>query len=71
VTAADPAKAGAADVSFVAALVPMKIDGVGLSGHDDHTTGETADLSMLPVQTKRAAILLHRLAAIGRRSALQ
>jgi glutamate carboxypeptidase len=61
VTAADPAKAGAADVSFVASLVPMKIDGVGLSGHDDHTTGETADLRMLPVQTKRAAILLHRL----------
>jgi glutamate carboxypeptidase len=71
VTAADPAKAGAADVSFVAALVPMKIDGVGLSGHDDHTTGETADLRMLPVQTKRAAILLHRLAAAGHRSVLQ
>jgi glutamate carboxypeptidase len=61
VTPADPAKAGAADISFVASLVPMKIDGVGLSGHDDHTTGETADLRMLPVQTKRAAILLHRL----------
>jgi glutamate carboxypeptidase len=71
VTAGDPAKAGAADVSFVAALVPMKIDGVGLSGYDDHTTGETADLRMLPVQTKRAAILLHRLAAAGHRSVLQ
>jgi glutamate carboxypeptidase len=64
VTAADPAKAGAADVSFVASIVPMKIDGIGLSGHDDHTTGETADLRMLPVQTKRAALLLHRLAAL-------
>ena len=61
VTAVDPSKAGAADVSFVASLVPMKIDGIGLSGHDDHTTGETADLRMLPVQTKRAALLLHRL----------
>ena len=61
VTAVDPSKAGAADVSFVADLVPMKIDGVGLSGHDDHTTKETADLRMLPVQTKRAALLLHRL----------
>lgn len=61
VAAGDPTKAGAADVSFVAALVPMKIDGVGLSGHDDHTTNETADLRMLPVQTKRAAILFHRL----------
>lgn len=71
VSSADPAKAGAADVSFVAALVAMKIDGVGLSGHDDHTTGETADLRMLPVQTKRAAILLHRLAQSGNRSLLQ
>ena len=61
VTAVDPSKAGAADVSFVADIVPMKIDGVGLSGHDDHTTKETADLRMLPVQTKRAAILIYRL----------
>jgi glutamate carboxypeptidase len=61
VAAVDPSKAGAADVSFVADIAPMKIDGVGLSGHDDHTTKETADLRMLPVQTKRAAILLYRL----------
>jgi glutamate carboxypeptidase len=39
----------------------MKIDGLGLSGRDDHTTKETADLRMLPVQTKRAALLLYRL----------
>lgn len=62
VAAVDPSKAGAADVSFVADIVPLKIDGVGLSGHDDHTTKETADLRMLPVQTKRAALLLYRLA---------
>ena len=61
VTAVDPSKAGAADVSFVADLVPMKIDGLGLSGRDDHTVNETADLRMLPVQTKRAALLLYRL----------
>jgi glutamate carboxypeptidase len=61
VTAVDPSKAGAADVSFVADLVPLKIDGIGLAGRDDHTTKETADLRMLPVQTKRAAILLYRL----------
>ena len=67
VTAVDPSRAGAADVSFVAALVPMKIDGVGLSGRDDHTEKETADLRMLPVQTKRAALLLYRL---GSRSAI-
>ena len=39
----------------------MKIDGLGLSGRDDHTTKETADLRMLPIQTKRAAFLLYRL----------
>ena len=57
----DPSRAGAADISFVAELVPMKIDGIGLSGRDDHTERETADLRMLPVQTKRLAVLLHRL----------
>jgi len=61
VTAVDPSRAGAADVSFVANLVPMAIDGLGLSGHDDHTEKETADLRMLPVQTKRAAVLMYRL----------
>jgi glutamate carboxypeptidase len=48
-------------VSFVASIVPMAIDGLGLSGHDDHTEKETADLRMLPVQTKRAAVLMYRL----------
>ena len=61
VVGVDPSRAGAADVSFVASLVPMKIDGIGLSGHDDHSDKETADLRMLPMQTKRAALLLHRL----------
>jgi glutamate carboxypeptidase len=61
VVGVDPSRAGAADVSFVASIVPMKIDGIGLSGHDDHSDKETADLRMLPVQTKRAALLLHRL----------
>ncbi|MEO8945399.1 MAG: M20/M25/M40 family metallo-hydrolase [Gemmatimonadaceae bacterium] len=61
VVAVDPSRAGAADVSFVANLVPMAIDGIGLSGHDDHTDKETADLRMLPVQTKRAALLMYRL----------
>lgn len=59
----DPSRAGAADVSFVAHLVPMLIDGIGLSGHDDHSAKETADLRMLPGQTKRAALVLYRLTA--------
>jgi len=61
VTAVSPARAGAADVSFVADLVPSIMDGIGLMGHDDHTPGETADLRTLPSQTKRAALLIYRL----------
>lgn len=61
VVAVDPSRAGAADVSFVARPVPMIIDGIGLSGHDDHTEKETADLRKLPSQTKRAALVLYRL----------
>ena len=61
VTAVNPDKAGAADVSFIAGEAKMILDGVGLMGHDDHTPGETADLSTLPSQTKRAAITLYRL----------
>jgi glutamate carboxypeptidase len=65
VVAVDPSRAGAADVSFVAASAPMVIDALGLSGHDDHTVKETADLRFLPVQTKRAALLLYRLSRGG------
>jgi len=61
VVAVDPSRAGAADVSFVANEVPMAIDALGLSGHDDHTDKETADLRTLPVKTKRAAVLMLRL----------
>jgi len=64
VTAVDPDRAGAADVSFVAGEVKMILDGVGLMGRDDHTVKETADLSTLPSQTKRAAVLLHRLQSL-------
>jgi glutamate carboxypeptidase len=65
VTAVSPDRAGAADVSFVAGEVPAIIDGVGLMGHDDHTAKETADLTTLPSQTKRMAVLLHRIVKNG------
>jgi glutamate carboxypeptidase len=61
VSAVNPRDAGAADISFTAGHVDMAIDGLGLSGDFGHTAGETADLRMLPVQTKRAAVLLYRL----------
>jgi glutamate carboxypeptidase len=62
VTAVDPDRAGAADVSFVAGHVPMILDGIGLMGDGGHTVDETADLTTLPSQTKRAALLIYRLA---------
>jgi glutamate carboxypeptidase len=65
VEATDPRAAGAADVSFTAGRVDMAIDGIGLMGHDDHTDRETADLTTLPTQTMRAAILIHRLRQPG------
>lgn len=63
VIAVDPSRAGAADVAFVASEVPMAIDGIGLSGHDDHSEKETGDLKMFGPLTKRAALLLYRLTA--------
>lgn len=61
VTPVDPGAAGAADVSFTAGLVDMAIDGLGLSGVDGHSAQETADLTTLPMLTKRAAVLFYRL----------
>jgi glutamate carboxypeptidase len=61
VTAVSPDKAGAADVAFIAGEVKNVIDAVGLKGHDDHSPSETADLRTLPVQIKRAAVLLARI----------
>lgn len=61
VSAVDPNKAGAADVSFTSGRVEMALDGLGLMGDGGHTERETADLRTLPMQTKRAAILMYRL----------
>jgi len=58
----NPSRAGAADVAFTAGYVEMAIDGLGLLGDDEHTLDEYADLRTLPMQTKRTAVLLHRIA---------
>ena len=65
VVAVDPMRAGAADVSFTAPYVPSVLDAVGLSGWDDHTDKETADLRMFGPLTKRAAVFLYRLSNIS------
>jgi glutamate carboxypeptidase len=58
----DPARAGAADVSFTQGHTPMAIDGIGLRGDGGHTTGEYAILPTLATQAKRAALTMSRLA---------
>ena len=58
----DPRNAGAADISFTTGLVKAGIDGLGLTGgSDDHTINETANITHLEMQAKRAAILMLRL----------
>lgn len=61
VTAVDPSRAGAADISYVGEFVEMAIDGMGMGGANDHTINETGDLESMRTQTKRAAVLMHRL----------
>jgi glutamate carboxypeptidase len=64
VTAVNPRNAGAADVSFTAGLVDMAIDGLGPGGGNDHTVDEWIILPTLAMQTKRAALLIMRLARV-------
>ena len=63
VVAVDPDRAGAADVSFIAAHVPMIIDAMGLKGDGGHTVDEIGLLDTVAIQAKRAAVLLSRLSA--------
>jgi glutamate carboxypeptidase len=61
VAAANVRKLGAADISFAAPHVRAAIDGLGLGGEGGHTVHEQADLRTLPLQAKRAALLMLRL----------
>lgn len=61
VSAVNPRKAGAADISFTASHVFMALDGLGLMGDGGHTVEEVADMETFHRQTKRAAILMYRL----------
>ncbi|MCU0257340.1 MAG: M20/M25/M40 family metallo-hydrolase [Vicinamibacterales bacterium] len=62
VTAHDPSRRGAGDVSFVADLVPA-LDGLGAVGGGEHAPGEFIEVDALRVQVERAALLMYRLAA--------
>lgn len=58
----DPARRGAADSSFVAALADT-IGGMGPAGGGAHAEGEWIDLDSIPRQALRSAVLIGRLAA--------
>ncbi len=60
--AVHPRNAGAADICFVNEWVQMAIDGIGLPGEDGHTSEETANINYLPIEAKRSAVLIYRLA---------
>lgn len=62
VRAVNPRDAGAADISFTSGYVDMAMDGLGLRSSGGHTVNEQADPRTLPMQTKRTAVLLYRLA---------
>jgi glutamate carboxypeptidase len=60
IAAHDPSQRGAGDVSFVSPPLAA-LDGLGALGRNEHAPGEYVELASLPVLTKRAAILMHRL----------
>jgi len=62
--AGDPANRGAGDISFVAFIDGLV--GLGMGGEGSHAPGETADLTSLDTQAKRAALLMSRLAKTPR-----
>lgn len=59
VKALDPGRRGAGDISFVPMLDGL--DGLGAKGEGAHTTEEWIDLDTFAPQTKKAALLIHRL----------
>lgn len=61
----DPAKRGAADSSFVAADADV-LAGLGAAGSGAHAEGETVDLSSIPRQALRSAVLIDRLSRTPR-----
>lgn len=56
----DPARRGAADISFVAPYT-NGLAGMGAYGQGGHTPHESLDLDSIPLAVQRAAILMYRL----------
>lgn len=63
----DPMLRGGGDISFVAARIDGLV-GMGPSGSNSHSKGETVELPSLLRQSKRAALLMYRLSREPRRT---
>ena len=59
-TASDPARRGAGDLSFVAPLIDG-VEGLGALGSGAHSPSESVSLPALLMQTERAAVMITRL----------
>ncbi|MEP6780859.1 MAG: M20/M25/M40 family metallo-hydrolase [Gemmatimonadaceae bacterium] len=59
-TASDPARRGAGDLSFVAPFIDG-MEGLGALGNGAHSPNESVNLPSLTMQTERAAVLFYRL----------
>ena len=57
----DPADRGAGDIAYVSHLI-SGLDGLGADGQGAHAPGESVESDSMPMLTKRAAILIYRLA---------
>jgi glutamate carboxypeptidase len=62
VVAQPPLERGAGDIAFVCTDGRLAcLDGLGAMGENDHAPGEYIELDTLPMQVKRAALLMYRL----------
>jgi glutamate carboxypeptidase len=62
VVAQPPMERGAGDIAFVCEDGRLAcLDGLGADGDNDHAPGEYLVVDSLPLQVKRAALLMHRL----------
>ena len=57
----DPGRRGAADISFAAPHVDAALAGLGAFGSGAHSPNESVELDLLPLVTKRTALLVYRL----------
>lgn len=62
IVAQPPIERGAGDIAFVCEEGRLAcLDGLGAHGDRDHAPGEFIELDLLPLQVKRAALLMYRL----------